>query len=736
MTTQDTARQQLQTATHKADSLLKPGHNCWRFTHAQRAAFLIDGADYFSALHSALEQAQQAVYIIGWDIDSRTVLVRDDTESESFPSTLGDYLDALVKRQPQLHIYILIWDFAMIYALEREPLPLYKLQWRTHQRVHFVMDDRHPFGACHHQKIVVIDDALAFVGGLDLTRGRWDTSEHSADNPQRVNSDGEPYAPFHDLELMVDGEAAVTMGDLARSRWHRATDQRLKPPEQPTKDRWPSAITPAIRDVKNIAIARTQAEYADQTPIREVECLYKDAIAAAQQYVYIENQYLTANSICMALAERLGEEQGPEVIIVLPLQSSGWLEQATMDTLRARQMRMLYEADRFNRLRICYPDGPGLDEEQDIIVHAKLMIVDDQLLRLGSANLSNRSMGLDTECDVAIEAGDREDVKQAVVGLRNRLLAEHLGSEPDTVAKTIAANDSLIAAVDELGGGERTLRELHSNVSPALDDILPDAALIDPEKPIDLSAFTAQMVPDNELQPQPGSKKSAWLKVAGALAFFGLMAAIWRFTPVGEWLNADTLAQWGDGIKGSPLSPLIALSAFLLASVTAFPITALIVVAALVFGPMQGFIYGLLGSASGAALTYGIGYQLGRNTVRRLSGSRLNQLSRQLTKRGILAVVIVRNIPVAPFTVTNMVAGATHIKFRDFMIGTVLGMGPGILGLTVFADSVARAVRNPKPSTLVWLAAIVILFGLGTFAIRRWLNKRSDSEALAAGFNA
>ncbi|MEZ5582567.1 MAG: hypothetical protein R3F37_07225 [Candidatus Competibacteraceae bacterium] len=193
--TQDTAPQQLQTATDKSGSLLQPGRNCWRFAHAQRAAFLIDGADYFAVLHSALERAEQAVYIIGWDIDSRVALIRDDAASSNLPSPLGDYLDALVKRRPQLHVYILIWDFAMIYAFEREPLPLYKLQWRTHQRVHFIMDDRHPFGACHHQKIVVIDDALAFIGGLDLTRGVG-IPEHHADNPRRVNPDGEPHAPF------------------------------------------------------------------------------------------------------------------------------------------------------------------------------------------------------------------------------------------------------------------------------------------------------------------------------------------------------------------------------------------------------------------------------------------------------------------------------------------------------------------------------------------------------------
>jgi len=729
----DSSPRQPQATNNNLDALLQPNRNCWRFAHAQRAAFVIDGADYFATLHDAFEQAQQAIYIIGWDIDSRIALVREDA---SLPGPLGDFLDALVKRRPQLHIYILIWDFAMIYAFEREPLPLYKLQWRTHQRVHFVMDDRHPLGACHHQKIVVIDDALAFVGGLDLTRGRWDTSEHRADHPKRVNPDGEPHPPFHDLELMVDGEAAVILGDLARSRWHRATDQKLKPPEPPTEDHWPTSIPPTISDV-NIAIARTQAEGDDQAPSREVERLYQDAIAAAQRHIYIENQYLTANSICMALADRLREEQGPEIIIVLPLESSGWLEKTTMDVLRTRQMRTLREANQFDHLRICYPDGPGLNNEQCIMVHAKLMIVDDQLLRLGSANLSNRSMGLDTECDVAIEAGDREDLKQAIVGLRNRLLAEHLGSEPDTVAAAITEHKSLIAVVDALGQEDgRTLRELHTRVPPTLENMLPDTALIDPEKPIELSALTAQMVPDDDPEIQQKTKRHAWIKGAATIAFFVLLAAIWRFTPVGEWLNADTLAQWGDNIKGSPLAPLIALAAFLLASVTAFPITALVVVAALVFGPVYGFVYAILGCASGAALTYGIGYQLGRNTVRKLSGSRLNRLSQQLAKRGILSVAVVRNIPVAPFTVVNMVAGATHIKLRDFMIGTVLGMGPGILGLTVFADSVARAVRNPAPSTLAWVTGVVIVLGLGAFTIRRWLNKRGDGEALAAGSNA
>jgi uncharacterized membrane protein YdjX (TVP38/TMEM64 family) len=171
---------------------------------------------------------------------------------------------------------------------------------------------------------------------------------------------------------------------------------------------------------------------------------------------------------------------------------------------------------------------------------------------------------------------------------------------------------------------------------------------------------------------------------------------------------------------------------FLLGSLIAFPVTVLIVVTALIFGPILGFFYALTGTLLGAIASYGVGNQLGRNTVRQLTGSRINQLSNQLAKRGVLTVAVIRMVPIAPFTVVNMVAGASHIRFRDFVLGTLLGMGPGTLGLTVFADSVVRAVRNPEPINFAWLAGIMIIIGLGAFTIQRWLDKRSKTKALAA----
>jgi phospholipase D1/2 len=126
----------------------------------------------------------------------------------------------------RLRVYILGWDFAIIYALEREPLPSFNPRWRSHRRVHFSLDGMPPGGASHHQEIVVVDDAIAFVGGIDMAIRRWDTPEHCAHDPRRVDPRGEPYPPVHDVQMAVDGEAATALASLVRERWQRATGRR------------------------------------------------------------------------------------------------------------------------------------------------------------------------------------------------------------------------------------------------------------------------------------------------------------------------------------------------------------------------------------------------------------------------------------------------------------------------------------------------------------------------------
>ncbi len=382
--------------------VLNEGTNCWRVARTNRAAFIIDGEHYFRAVYEAIRNARHVIFIVGWDVHSEIRLTRD--EQSSSPETLRPLLDAVARNQPDLDIYILSWDFAMIYAMEREFFPQYKLRWKSHDRVHFCLDGEHPIGASQHQKVVVVDDRVAFSGGLDLSKWRWDTSEHRVEEQRRTDPSGDAYPPFHDVQMAVDGEAARALGELARDRWRSAAGaEPKKRSEALDSDPWPSSIEPTLTQV-DVAIARTLPTYGGREEVREVERLYVDAIAAARRFIYIENQYLSSHLIGEKLANRLREPEGPEVIVVAPEETGGWLEQHTMDVLRARLLQELREADEHDRLRV-YVAQLSKKPLVSLMIHAKVMIVDDIFVRVASSNLSNRFYG----ARLRMRPGDRID---------------------------------------------------------------------------------------------------------------------------------------------------------------------------------------------------------------------------------------------------------------------------------------------------------------------------------------
>lgn len=709
--------------------ILRPGHNCWRIAHANRAAVLVDASAYFPALRYAARNARHSIFVIGWDLDSR-IPFPPEPQDDGLPATLGPFLDALVARNRDLHVHVLEWDFALLYALDREFLPIYNLGWRTRKRLHFHLDDRHPPGASHHQKFVVVDDALAFVGGIDLTKARWDTPAHAPDHPYRRTPGGEPYAPFHDAQMMVDGEAAAALGELARRRWQRATGRKARAArpngDGAGADLWPPAVEAAFEHAR-IAIARTEPEYGGEKAVQEVLHLYLDGIREARHSIYLENQYFTAPVLGRAIEARLAEPDGPEVVLLTRRTGSSWLEKNTMEVLRARLVQRLKPADRHARLRIYTPEHAGLDE-RCIDLHSKIMIVDDRLLRVGSANLNNRSLGVDTECDLALEAADERQAK-AVATVRDRLLGEHLGVAPEVVARAHERHGSLIAAIESLQGNPRHLKALEPRLDPAIDELIPDADTIDPERPVDLERMVDEMVPEDD-RPRAGRHIAA---ITLAILAVALLAAAWRWGPLSAWLDRDGLRALAATLDHLPWTPVWMLGAYVVAALTVLPITLLIVATAIVFGPWATFSYAIGGSLLGGILTFALGRILGRGAVRRIAGRRLNALSRRLGAGGIVAVMVLRMLPVAPFTVVNLVAGASHLRLRDFMIGSALGMTPGILAVAVFSDRLAEALRDPSPETIAVLAFVLLAVGLGALGIRTWLRTRSGKRADAPG---
>jgi phospholipase D1/2 len=700
-------------------SVLTAGKNCWRIEKADRVAFLVDGASYFEAFASAVDQAKKTIYIAGWEIDSRVSLLR--RQKNSPPINLKEHIRKKITATPHLQVYLLYWDFAMIYALEREWLSMFKLGWAANRRIHFFMDDEHPTGASQHQKIVVIDDRLAFSGGIDLTGNRWDTPRHRIDDPRRINPRGKTYQPFHDIQMLVDGNAAAALGDLFRDRWHRATGRELSHVTSQGPIPWPHGVEPDMADVR-VGIARTFPAFKGREEVREVERLYRDTIRGARRHLYIENQYLTSGVIAQELVKCLEQEEGPEIVMVLPKESVGWLEKSAMDAIRARILRRLSAADRYGRLRVLYPVLE--DGQTPLFVHAKVMICDDRLVRIGSANLSNRSLGLDSECDLAIEAeGDRgPQTQDGIRAFRNRLLAEHLGKKDEEVAAAIDQYGSLVEAIESLMSEGRTLRPMDEHPDIPVDGaaLVPDISYIDPDR----SAKMDQMIDQFAHDEKPESRKRHLIKtVAILLALLG-MAAAWRWTPLSDWIDVKQLAAWLRSMEGNVFAGLSVVGAYILGGLVMAPVTLLVGATAMMFGPLMASVYALAGCLSSATVNYAIGARFGKGLIRKISNKRIHRLEKILAKQGLLTVAIVRNLPVAPFSIVNLLAGASRIRFRDYLLGTAVGMAPGIIAISVFADRLILAVKDPKWWNIAIAIGLAVLLGLGMW----WGKKRISRE--------
>lgn len=706
-------------------SLFAPGANCWRIESADRVAVLVDAAAYFEAFVAACERAQHSIMVIGWDIDSRTRLL-PQAHPRHYPTEFGEFLNAMVARRKDLHAYLLGWDFHPIYAFEREWLPTWKLGRRSHRRVHFQLDDKHALYGSHHQKVVVIDDRLAFSGGLDLTVRRWDTRAHLPNNPLRVDPAGEPYKPFHDVQVMVSGKAARALGELARERWFRATGERLPPPPANLQvDPWPADVRADFTQI-DLAFARTQPAYAGLPQTCEVRQLFWDMIARARRHIYIENQYFTSDSVGRALAARLQEPNGPEVAVVLPLGNSGWLEENTMGILRARIMRELKRADRHGRLRIFYA-AVTKPEMTFVQIHSKVMIIDDEILRIGSANLNNRSMGMDTECDIALAAHGDVRVENTIARIRNELLAEHLGATAAEVAQAHAARGSLVAAIDSLLGRDHTLLPLTGEL--AADVTLPEPLIFDPERPVPPEKIISELVP-SEVRRRA---KFRYVRHIVVLLAVLSLAAAWRLTPLASLFDLDTVTRWADTVSAHPLGPLVVIAAYVIGGLVLFPVTVLIVATAFAFDPLPAFLYALTGCLLSAIAGHRLGRLLGKETLQRIAGPRLERLNKRLIKRGLITIMTVRMVPVAPFSVINVAAGALRLRSRDLILGTALGMTPGILAITLFTGGLATLIREPSLKSLALLAVIALAIGTTALWLRRWLAQPDPERQVPTG---
>ncbi|HXQ15410.1 MAG TPA: phospholipase D-like domain-containing protein [Caulobacteraceae bacterium] len=430
--------------------LLRAAETCWRLGPTGRVKVLVDCQDYFATLLGALRQARRSIHLLGWSFDPRARLAPEDPAATEIGRTLID----LAAANPSLDVRLLVWRSALPISATQSGFPHRARSWFRDTRVRFELDDTVPLGGCHHQKVVVVDDALAFVGGADFADDRWDTARHLADDPRRVASDGRLHGPRHEVTAMTDGAAARDLGALFRDRWRAAVGEL--PDAAPGASLegpapiWPAGIAPEITGGV-CAIARTEPSWRGKTPAREIAQLTLDAIKSAKHLIYLENQYFTWPLAVEALAARLAEPVGPEIVLVSTERSPSYFDRLTMDRSRSTALWRLKSGDVFGRFHAFAPHAAA---GAPIIAHAKVMAIDDTLLRIGSANLNNRSHGFDTECELAIEVEAERD-RAALAEVRDRMAGHWVDKTAAEVAEIRRDGGSLAQALFALDGASR-----------------------------------------------------------------------------------------------------------------------------------------------------------------------------------------------------------------------------------------------------------------------------------------
>jgi phosphatidylserine/phosphatidylglycerophosphate/cardiolipin synthase-like enzyme len=538
-------------APDRTISILSEGRNLWRRVTAEASGVLVDAADYYQAFSQAAGSARHYLALSGWQFDSGVRLLRGDDAPLGREVRFLKFLNGLCARTPSLSVYILAWDFHLVFALEREWLQRVIFRWSTSPRLHFRFDHSHPAGGSHHQKFVVVDGRVAFLGGIDICESRWDDRCHRCDNPWRT-SRGRPSKAYHDLQAyLAGGDAPRALADLFRDRWVRAGGELLHLPEALEPAGLPLAPSPARRNpataaerrrvgpvrgeaskpyqpvaeptrpmgtwerpaqafhlgAASVGLSRTDP-CASPHGVREIEHLLLDAIAAATRLLYIETQYFSSGRVCAALAQRMQAVGSPalEIVIVVNERAEALKEELAVGLRQARNFQRLREvaARTGHALGLYYPVCAGAgDTLRATYIHSKLLIVDDRFLTVGSANLTNRSMGVDSELQVSWEAGADGDSdgrhRRAIRRLRVSLLAEHSGLRGASI-RTLVAPERLVARLNALADGGTSRLRQHGPPTAAQEAVL---NVVDPEDlPFD-PATPADAAPHDEPVDEP-----------------------------------------------------------------------------------------------------------------------------------------------------------------------------------------------------------------------------------------
>lgn len=693
---------------------------------------LIDCESFYRAIHNAICKAQHSIFIIGWDVDSRIRLLRGDEEKKSpWPSVISELLATKAKQNPELRIYLLRWDSSLAFFSKRELLLKQVWERKTPDNVQIWLDSSIPMGGCQHQKIIVVDDELAFSGGMDIAVQRWDTRDHTVVEPERHDENG-LYDPVHDIQAVVAGPIVACFAELARWRWNRVANVAAQPTRQISRvdldlppAAWPDGVAPMFRKIP-CAIARTIPFMEGVPPVQEVRQMLLQLIGAAEDFIYLENQFASRQEIAEALNARLKACKQLRVLIISTYRPKSTVECEAYWASRIDFKSILEEGVEKSRVKMLYSSAH--DEEGNFghkRIHSKVTVIDNKYLGVGSANLSNRSMALDTECDLVF-AADNEVQERQIQHVRNDLIGEHSGRSAENVGKLLAGKKSLEKLLKPVGPYSYRLKEVEDELftDQLLQTVLQPFS--DPEEP---------MLPPvpllNGKRYSLGNPSRKLIMVATVLGLAVLIAGLaYAANQYMPGFNAENVRTFLEASRGTWWGLPAVCLVYVIGGIIFFPVTVLSLAVAVIFGPVWGPIYGICGALLSAALLFGVGHVLGMRGLRKIGGSKVRIIDEKFRRSGIVGVAAVRLLPIAPYSLVNLVAGISSIGIFQFLGGTFLGMFPTMIAKGLVGDSIAQILIEPTPLSISYLVGGIALW-VGVAVVSQKLANRYQRRKLA-----
>lgn len=707
--------------------LFQLGTNCIASSKASHAAIAIDCANYYQALYEAIVNARHSIFIVGWDIDSRIKLLRGNhIRTDDIPHRLFDLIQWKARENPQVQIYLNRWDFSLFMARDRELLGKYRWYRHAPPNVHYWQDSTVPTGASHHQKIVTIDDEVAFCGGMDVALRRWDERQHMPCNHNRIDPAGntgdmESFNPYHDIQMLVAGDAARELAILARRRWELTTGSYPIPLRSATSSAlppsWPASLKPNFMNTP-VAISQTLPTWDKMQGEFHIERLYLDMIRRAERFIYMENQFFCRLNIAEALNRRLLERPELQVLLVSSYDPNGLMEKKAMWHGRLLFRDIVEKNGTSNRVALAYPVSRAGPQEKPVRIHSKLMVVDDCYLRVGSSNINNRSMRLDTECDLTFEATSPEE-RRKIAYIRNDLIREHTGYELNDIEAIAQGKKPVSCLLRYLSHSRQHLYKIdderyrHERFTHAAKQ------LADPENPL-LPIGLCLMI-----------SRMKFFRLFLVVLAIVTLALVWKVTPLSYYATPDNVIPLLEEVRSTPWAVPAAMLLYTVGTLAFFPHMAMTGIIVVVFSPLQAFSIAMTGSLVSGSIGYWAGRKLGLKSMRALIGETAEKISVYAKKGGIIGITLLRLLPIAPYTAVNMALGMLEISFFTFLAGTFLGTLPGTLIAAFLGESMLELWQNPSMehlgAILAGLLCWVLIIGGSHYAAKRWKANRNKT---------